>query len=115
MDELLPIVGNLLTASTSVIQKHNCLQNHAAIPSRPDPPPLSYYRGEPLTHEKAEELCFGVLGQKPWSWKVVCGVNAAYDFFPAQHQIFYRKGKAMWYDPVFKVIKYDGTPVWRRR
>ena len=42
----------------------------------------------------------------PWSWKVVCGANPAYDAFPAQHQTFYPSEKskgALWYDPVFKV------------
>ena len=49
-------------------------------------------------------------GDLPWSWKVVCGANPAYDAFPAQHQLFYpafdRSGKptsALWYDPCFKV------------
>ena len=26
----------------------------------------------------------------PWSWKVVCGQNPAYDYFSCQHQIFYK-------------------------
>jgi hypothetical protein len=30
--------------------------------------------------------------------------SQAYDSFPCQHQLFYRgKGKAFWYEPVFKV------------
>lgn len=43
----------------------------------------------------------------------VCGQNPAYDFFPSQHQIFYRaKGKGqMWYDPVFKVVTVEGKEV----
>lgn len=43
----------------------------------------------------------------------VCGQNPAYDFFPSQHQIFYR-GRAkneMWYDPVFKVVTINGEKV----
>lgn len=51
----------------------------------------------------------------PWQ---VCGQNPAYDFFPSQHQIFYRgRGKnEMWYDPVFKVVTISGEKVnlWRR-
>lgn len=45
----------------------------------------------------------------------VCGQNPAYDFFPSQHQIFYRaKGKGqMWYDPVFKVVTVEGKEVRR--
>ncbi len=103
-----------------ILQKHNCLQNHAAIPVHPDPAPITHFRGEPLTHEMAEEISFGHLGslgqQLPWSWKVICGQNPAYDFFPAQHMTYYLKGKsAMWYQPVFRVILLDGTQVWRRR
>jgi len=52
----------------------------------------------------------------PWSWKVVCGQNPAYDYFADQHQLFYRDKRAnVWYDPVFKVTKFDGEEVWRRR
>ncbi len=49
---------------------------------------------------------------------MAAGKNPAYDYFPAQHQLFYRDKKAknvMWYEPVFKVIKLDGEAVWRRR
>lgn len=43
----------------------------------------------------------------------VCGQNPAYDFFPSQHQIFYRgRGEGqMWYDPVFKVVTIKGEEV----
>lgn len=75
----------------------------------------------------------------PWSWKVVCGQNPAYDYFACQHQLFYRQnitttrdmddnsssptGKTtttttksvFWYDPVFQVTTLDGQVVWRRR
>lgn len=58
----------------------------------------------------------GLCPERPWSWKVVCGQNAAYDTFPCQYQLFYRKGKQVWYDPVFKVFTQpDGKEVWRRR
>ena len=66
-------------------------------------------RGRPLDEETAEEILVGHLapreGEKSvlipqgapvedWSWKVVCGVNPAYDYFSDQHQIFYRdKGR----------------------
>lgn len=45
----------------------------------------------------------------------VCGQNPAYDFFPSQHQIFYRgRGPGvMWYDPVFKVFTINGEEVSR--
>lgn len=67
-----------------ILQKHNCLRNHAAIPTLPDPSPLAAFRGQPMTHELAEEISFGHLGTKPWSWKVIAGQNPAYDFFPSQ-------------------------------
>lgn len=54
----------------------------------------------------------------PWSWKVVCGQNPAYDYFACQHQLFYRdlnNTKVLWYDPVFRVTTFDGHEVWRRR
>ena len=54
----------------------------------------------------------------PWSWKIVCGANPAYDAFPAQHQIFYpseRSKSSLWYDPVFKVETLDGRQVWTKR
>lgn len=98
-----------------ILQKHNCLRNHAAIPTLPDPSPLASFRGEPMTHELAEEVSFGHLGGKPWSWKVIAGVNAAYDFFPSQHMTYYKKARQMWYQPVFQVITHDGQEVWRRR
>jgi len=43
---------------------------------------------------------------------------AAYDAFPAQHQIFYpsqRSKNALWYDPVFKVETLDARQVWCKR
>lgn len=39
-----------------ILQKHNCLENHAVIPPRPDPGPMTHFRGEQLTHETAEEV-----------------------------------------------------------
>lgn len=52
------------------------------------------------------------VGLIPLSWQV-CGQNPAYDFFPSQHQIFYRgRGEGqMWYDPVFKVVTIKGEEV----
>jgi hypothetical protein len=108
------------------LQLHNCLGNHAERPLLPATAPMAAFRGAPLTHETAEALLTGWLatpgtladaGQTlQWSWKVVAGQNPAYDYFPAQHQIFYRgKGKSFWYDPVFKVRLFDGAWEWRRR
>lgn len=78
---------------------------------------MKAFRGQEMTHTLAEDLFIGWLGDKQWSWKVVCGKSAAYDCFPCQYQLFYR-GKAkntMWYDPVFKVFTLDGKECWRRR
>ena len=107
--------------SLCILQKNNCLSNSAAIPERPVVPPLDAWRGEPMSHDLAEQIFCGVLGDGPgkeqWSWRVVAGQNPAYDFFPNQYQIFYReKGrKRFWYDPVFQVETLDGRKVWRRR
>ncbi|GJW67275.1 violaxanthin de-epoxidase, chloroplastic [Tanacetum coccineum] len=70
-----------------------------------------------LSHEIAEDLFVGWLGNLDWSWRVVAGQNPAYDQFPCQYQLFYR-GKAkgsFWYEPVFQVKTLDGKLVWRRR
>lgn len=116
-----------------ILQKHNCMGNSASVPVVPNPAAMATFRGRPLDEETAEEILVGHLapreGEKSvlipqgapseeWSWKVVCGVNPAYDYFSDQHQIFYRdKGRrsAMWYDPTFKVVTLDGREVWRRR
>uniref|UniRef100_A0A061SC93 Violaxanthin de-chloroplastic n=1 Tax=Tetraselmis sp. GSL018 TaxID=582737 RepID=A0A061SC93_9CHLO len=103
--------------SLCILQKHNCLGNSAEIPMRPKVDAMTHFRGKPLTWEVAEQLFIGWLGNQPSSWRVVAGKNPAYDYFPCQYQLFY-PGKAkgsMWYEPVFKVTKYDGTEVWRRR
>ncbi|KAG0631809.1 hypothetical protein M758_1G280700 [Ceratodon purpureus] len=109
-----------------VLQKHNCLGLSADILMQPDVQPLQAFRGEPITHESAEDLFIGWLGRPnpnakgapfEYSWRVVAGQNAAYDQFPCQYQLFYR-GKAkgsMWYDPVFKVQTLDERMLWRRR
>ncbi|PSC68636.1 violaxanthin de-epoxidase-related [Micractinium conductrix] len=117
--------------SLCIIQKHNCFGLTADIPMVPDPAPLTTWRGEPLTHELAEDLFIGWLKEDPssslheeisgagelFSWRVFAGKNAAYDFFPCQFQLFYRgKGKGgMWYDPTFQVETLNGRRVWRRR
>ncbi|KAI7835779.1 hypothetical protein COHA_010322 [Chlorella ohadii] len=116
--------------SLCIIQKHNCFGLSAEIPMVPDPAPMTSFKGQPMTHELAEDLFIGWLqdpstalaplrsGEElPYSWRVFAGKNAAYDFFPCQNQLFYRgKGKGgMWYDPVFQVKTIDGRTVWRRR
>eukprot|EP00957_Ditylum_brightwellii_P162161 12346836-Ditylum_brightwellii.AAC.1 len=50
---------------------------------------MSEFNGEAMTHELAERLLYGWLDHEQYSWKVVCGQNPAYDYFPCQHQIFY--------------------------
>ncbi|KAJ6815838.1 uncharacterized protein M6B38_418360 [Iris pallida] len=103
--------------SFCVLQKNNCLELDAEIPSKPYVAPLSMFRGEVLSHETAEDLFIGWLGDLEWSWRVVAGQNPAYDQFPCQYQLFYR-GKArgsVWYEPVFQVRTIEGKLVWRRR
>jgi len=48
--------------SLCILQKHNCLGKSAEIPALPDPPPMTSFRGEDLTHELAESLFIGWLG-----------------------------------------------------
>ncbi|XP_020098700.1 uncharacterized protein LOC109717362 isoform X2 [Ananas comosus] len=108
---------NLEAFSFCVLQKHNCLELDAEIPSKPYVAPLSIFRGEILSHEIAEDLFIGWLGNFEWSWRVIAGQNPAYDQFPCQYQLFYR-GKAkgsFCYEPVFQVRTLDEKLVWRRR
>ncbi|KAJ0985570.1 hypothetical protein J5N97_003926 [Dioscorea zingiberensis] len=103
--------------SLCVLEKNNCLELDAEIPIKPFVAPLSAFRGESLSHEVAEDLFVGWLGELDWSWRVVAGQNPMYDQFPCQYQLFYR-GKsrsAIWYEPVFQVITLEGKLVWRRR
>ncbi|CAL9157713.1 violaxanthin de-epoxidase, chloroplastic-like [Musa acuminata AAA Group] len=103
--------------SLCVLQKNNCLELDAEIPSKPIVTPLYMFRGELLSHEVAEDLFIGWLDNLEWSWRVIAGQNPAYDQFPCQYQLFYR-GKAkgsFWYEPVFQVRTQEGTLVWRRR
>lgn len=111
--------------------------NKALMPVYPDPRPLEQFRGQALTWEAADQIFIGFLevpneapnplvdtstqSLYPWSWKVVCGQNPAYDTFAAQHQIFYpnrnhsTNASYLWYDPVFQVTTLSGEEVWRRR
>ncbi|KAG2437394.1 hypothetical protein HXX76_006046 [Chlamydomonas incerta] len=119
--------------SLCILQLHNCRNLDAKPPALPDPAPMTSFRGAALTHEAAEDLFIGWLdqprqgapagqhlGQRPgkrYSWLVAAGKNPAYDYFPCQHQLYYRgKGRGqMWYEPIFKAITLDGREVWRRR
>lgn len=103
--------------SLCVLQKHNCLALDAKIPDKPYVTPIGMFRGENMSHEIAEDIFVGWLGNLDWSWRVVAGQNPAYDQFPCQYQLFYR-GKAkgsFWYEPVFQVKTIEGDLVWRRR
>nr|AVT56388.1 VDE1 [Tagetes erecta] len=103
--------------SLCVLQKHNCLDLDAKIPEKPNVTPMVNFRDQILSHDMAEDLFVGWLGNLDWSWRVVAGQNPAYDQFPCQYQLFYR-GKArgsFWYEPVFQVKTLDGKLVWRRR
>ena len=100
---------------THLQQKNNLFNCDAPILELPRVPLLRQWRGSPLSQQAARQLFIGhyaceeahsTAQRLPWSWKIVCGANPAYDAFPAQHQIFYPSAKsanALWYDPVFKV------------
>ena len=105
--------------SLCILQKHNCLGLSADIPSQPRPQPMATFRGAPMTHDIAERLFHGwmVDGEETFSWRVFAGMNAAFDRFPCQYQLFF-PGKAkgsFWYRPIFKVKTLEGETVWRER
>ncbi len=49
--------------SLCILQKHNCLGKSADIPALPDPPPMGSFRGQALSHDLAEALFIGWLGE----------------------------------------------------
>lgn len=49
--------------SLCILQKHNCLGKSADIPALPDPPPMGSFRGRTLSHDLAEALFIGWLGE----------------------------------------------------
>ena len=51
---------------------------------------MTTWRGEPMTHDAAERIMQGWLGEKKYSWLAVAGQNPAYDYFPNQFQLWYR-------------------------
>jgi len=113
--------------SLCILQKNNCFGCDASIVESPRVPLLRRWQGRLLDETAARQIFIGHLDceqadaasrRMPWSWKVVCGANPAYDAFPAQHQIFYPSEKsksALWYDPVFLVETLDGRKVWTKR
>ena len=114
--------------SLCILQQNNCFGCEATILETPRVPLLREWRGSPLDNDSARQIFIGhfdcpeahpqAAKRLPWSWKVVCGANPAYDAFPAQHQTFYPSEKsknALWYDPVFKVETLDGRQVWTKR
>lgn len=113
--------------SLCILQQNNCFGCDAAILEEPRVPLMRRWRGAPIDDAAARQLMIGhfdceeasAASQRlPWSWKIVCGANPAYDAFPAQHQIFYPSQKSatsLWYDPVFKVETLDGRSVWTKR
>jgi len=120
--------------SLCILQQHNCFNCDAKILANPQVPLMQQWRGKPLDAKAAAKIFVGHLdhaaapegSQKlPWSWKIVCGANPAYDAFPQQHQIFYpagagesdemAQGGSLWYDPVFLVETVDGRKVWCKR
>ena len=114
--------------SLCILQQNNVFGCDAAILEEPRVPLLKRWRGAPLDEAASRQLFIGHFDCDeahseasrglPWSWKIVCGANPAYDAFPAQHQIFYPSEKSktsLWYDPVFLVETLDGRRVWTKR
>ncbi len=105
--------------SLCILQRHNCLGLTAEIPSNPRAQPMETFRGAPMTHELAETLFNGWLegSQENFSWRVFAGMNAAFDRFPCQYQLFFPGAarNTYWYRPVFKVETLEGETVWRER
>lgn len=52
-----------------LMQKHNCLGLDATPPTAPDPAPMMQFRGQPLTHEMAEDMFVGWFGPQQFSWR----------------------------------------------
>ena len=113
--------------SLCILQQNNCFNCDAEIISTPRVPLLKRWRGDYVDQKVANQIFIGHFdcpdahpqgSRLPWSWKVVCGANPAYDAFPCQHLISYPSDKsksALWYDPVFKVETLDGRQVWTKR
>lgn len=102
------------------LQKQNLLNSQVERPSTPLAVPLETFRGEPLTHEVAEQILVGHYdpsrGQRH-SWLVTAGSNPAYEQFSLQYQLWYKgSGRgAFWYHPTFLVEALDGRKIWRTR
>ena len=114
--------------SLCILQQNNCFGCDAKIIEEPRVPLLQAWRGAAVDEAASRQIFIGhfdcdeahpeAAQRLPWSWKIVCGANPAYDAFPAQHQIFYPSDKSaatLWYDPVFKVETLDGRSVWTKR
>ena len=105
--------------SLCILQRHNCLGLSAEIPANPRAQPMKTFRGAPMTHELAESMFNGWLdqSQETFSWRVFAGMNAAFDRFPCQYQLFFpgNARNTFWYRPIFKVETLEGKTVWRER
>jgi len=91
--------------SLCILQQNNCFGCKADIIDTPRVPLMKRWRGAPVNTAAARQVFIGHLEcseahpeaslRLPWSWKIVCGANPAYDAFPAQHQIFYPSEQVM--------------------
>lgn len=102
------------------LQKQNLLNSQVTRPDTPQSLPLETFRGQPVTHEVAENILVGhfdpASGQRH-SWLVAAGSNPAYEQFALQYQLWYKgSGRgAFWYHPTFLVESLDGRKIWRSR
>jgi hypothetical protein len=106
--------------SLCALQKQNLLNSQIQRPETPRVQPMQLFRGQPLTHETAEDILVGhydPMKGHNHSWLVVAGSNPAYEQFALQYQLWY-KGSAkntFWYHPTFLVEALDGRKIWRSR
>ena len=96
--------------SLCILQQNNCFGCDANILESPRVPLMRRWRGAPIDAAASRQIMIGHFDcdeasgasqRLPWSWKIVCGANPAYDAFPAQHQIFYPSEKSatsLWCD-----------------
>lgn len=94
----------------------------------------SSFHGGTEENERRDHDEWSTHQQPVFFIRVAAGVNAAYDYFPCQFQLFYRgqvrlphacsnqqymlnqqAKNSMWYDPIFRVKTLGGRDVWRER
>lgn len=106
--------------SLCALQKQNLLNSQIERPQTPRAKPLETFRGQPMTHELAENILVGHFdpgNNHRHSWLVAAGSNPAYEQFALQYQLWYKGSgrNTFWYHPTFLVEALDGAKIWRTR